>query len=229
MTKLVARPSIRSSRPWLLGEGATTAERALVAATTVLGTLGVLALAWHAGTTWQWWQWLVVAVLAVDLLGGAAANALGASKRFYHRPLSEPAGVVERFLHHPVGFTAAHVQPFVLVLALQVDARTHARADERTVAWADASGGASVSVWGWALALYMTVLAAVIVVHLAPLYLKRPAAFAVATALLIGFTAVGHPTGLAWFAPVLAVKLVLAHAVPERAYRRGDSATEAVA
>ncbi len=187
---------------WLVGAGATRGERALVAAATAAGTLLVLA----AGSpTWRWWQWALVLAVAVDVVGGVAANALGPAKRQYHGPPPPDAGRGARTLRHPVLFAAAHVHPFVLVLVLPGDA------------------------WGWALLWYAACVAGSAVVHAAPLHLARPLAFAVLAALLVvpwalTAPAVAAPDGLAWFGPVLACKLVAAHAVREEPYRPAPSA-----
>ncbi len=93
-------------------------------------------------------------------------------------------------------FVFAHVHPFVLALAFP-------------------SFG-----WGAAAALYSYLLAASLAVVLVPLYLKRPVAFvAYCGALLVGLYAIGAPAGLEWFAPFFFLKLLLAHLLPEEAYR----------
>ncbi|WP_165985285.1 hypothetical protein [Streptomyces sp. YIM 98790] len=171
----------------LVGPGASAGERTVTAATAAGGAL--LATGWPAwqGAGWSWWQYAVVALVAVDLFGGAAANATDAARRWWHRP--------GRGARHHLAFVAAHGQPFVLALA--------------------------VPGYGWAAAAaaYGTVLAAAVAVTGAPPALRRPvahgaAALVAAVLLLVPPDAGPH---LGWVAPVLAVKLLLAHLLPEGA------------
>ncbi|MFC8191656.1 hypothetical protein ACFUMH_08335 [Cellulomonas sp. NPDC057328] len=183
-----------AGRPdWLLGAGTTPGERATVAVATAAGTAGVVAAA--ATTSWAPWQWAVVLVLAVDVVGGVTANALSTAKRQYHGPRDAGAGRGARLLRSSPAFTAAHVHPLVLALLLP---------------------GAG---WGWATFWYAGCLASVLAVHAVPLHLRRPVAFGALATLLVAAGPVGAPAGLAWFGPVLAVKLVAAHAVREEPYR----------
>lgn len=74
--------------------------------------------------------------------------------------------------------------------------------------------------WGTAAVVYVYLLVAAIVVLLSPLYLKRPVAFVLySVALLGGLYALGVPPGLEWFVPLFFLKLLVAHLLPERAYR----------
>jgi hypothetical protein len=93
-------------------------------------------------------------------------------------------------------FVFAHVHPFVLALAFPPFG------------------------WGAAAALYSYLLAASLAIVLVPLYLKRPVAFVTyCGALLVGLYAIGAPAGLEWFAPFFFLKLLVAHLLPEEAYR----------
>lgn len=188
-----------------MGTGTTVPERRLVWALTALATAAFTAVAWSSDVAWAWWQWLVVLAIAIDVLGGATANALGGAKRLYHQPLPAGASVMQRAVHHPVGFAAVHLQPFVLALVLP--------------------GGH----WLWAAALYATTLGGTVAVYVVPLYLKRPLAFGLAAIGVVALTAVSAPVGMAWFAPVFVLKLVLAHCVPERAFLPGETTARAVA
>ncbi|QGV81180.1 hypothetical protein [Streptomyces ficellus] len=97
-----------------------------------------------------------------------------------------------RTARHHLTFVAVHVQPFVLALL--------------------------VPGFGWAAAgvVYGVVLGGAAVVLAAPANLRRPVAFA-ASAMAITVTSTGAdlPRELAWFAPVLVIKLLLAHLLPE--------------
>lgn len=97
---------------------------------------------------------------------------------------------------HHLLFVFAHVHPFVLALAFPP--------------------------FGWvgAAVVYSYLLAASLSVVFVPLYLKRPVAFVVyCGGLLISLYAVSPPAGLEWFAPFFFLKLLVAHLLPEEAYR----------
>lgn len=96
-------------------------------------------------------------------------------------------------------FVSAHVHPFVLALLFP------------------AFG------WGAAAALYAYLVAAALAVVLVPLYLKRPVAFALyCGAVFVGLYAFSVPPGLEWFVPFFFLKLLLAHLLPEEAYRPSE-------
>lgn len=177
---------------WLMGTGATRAERVTVWIATAIGVAAVL---WTGSTDWAWWQWALVAVLAFDVAGGVTANALNSAKRQYHGSSARETGAARRVLTSSSLFTAAHLHPFLVVLAIP---------------------GAT---WAWALFWYVACTSSVLAVGRVPLYLRRPVAFAAVTTLLIAGLAVSAPAGLGWFGPVLALKLVAAHAVREEPYR----------
>lgn len=96
----------------------------------------------------------------------------------------------DRTARHHLTFVAAHVQPFVLALTVP------------GVGW-----GPAALVYGLALAGAVAVLAV-------PAALRRPVAYA-ATVLAVAVSCAAMPSVLAWFAPVLFVKLLLAHLLPE--------------
>jgi hypothetical protein len=183
------------SPDWLLGTGAVPGERRLVGTATVATTAVAAAVAAAQEVTWSWWQWTLVLVLTVDVAGGVVANALGSAKRLYHSPVPPGLSLPQRVLRSHVGFAAVHVQPFVLAVLLP-----------------DAT-------LGWAAAWYGVCLAGTAAVVRAPLYLRRPLAAAVVTVAVVAAPLAAGPAGLAWFGPVLALKLVAAHAVREEPYR----------
>ncbi|MFD4441895.1 hypothetical protein ACFWPK_19180 [Nocardia sp. NPDC058519] len=97
-----------------------------------------------------------------------------------------------RDARHHLAFVAIHAQPFLLALV--------------------------VPGFGWwtAAAIYGLVLAAAVVVTAVPHDLRTPVAFAATvfgTAITTAVLAV--PTFLLWFGPVLLIKLLLAHLLPE--------------
>jgi hypothetical protein len=187
-----------AGRPdWLMGAGTTRGERATVWVGTVLGVAAVVS---GAPQGWSWWQWGLVVVLAADLVGGVVANSLSTAKRQYHgghAPAARRSST--RVLRSSTVFASAHVHPFVVALLLP-----------------DAS-------WRWAAGWYVGCVVSVFLVHRVPLHLQRPTAFAAVAVLLVAAPLVAAPEGLAWFGPVLAVKLVGAHAVREEPYRPASS------
>ncbi|WP_194834679.1 hypothetical protein [Nocardia sp. XZ_19_369] len=98
-------------------------------------------------------------------------------------------------LHH-LAFVAIHVQPFLL--ALVVPGFT----------------------WLAATVIYASALTGAALVTAAPRELRRPIAFgATAAALTITTSMLIIPHVVAWFAPLLLIKLLLAHLLPENAAR----------
>ncbi|MFI6168132.1 hypothetical protein ACIBCN_15230 [Nocardia sp. NPDC051052] len=96
-------------------------------------------------------------------------------------------------LHH-LGFVAIHLQPFLLALVVP---------------------GFS---WLAAATIYGLALAGALLVTTAPRELRRPIAFgATALALTIAASMLTIPHVVAWFAPLLLIKLLLAHLLPENA------------
>lgn len=190
----LAEPTLRP-RPgaaglWnrLVGPGATRAESAFVVLWAVLCAVGVVAYALLANVSWSAPQLAVVALLALDVGGGVAANALNSAKRWFHR---HGQGFREHF-----GFVLVHLHPFPLALLFPGFG------------------------WGTATVVYVYLLIAAIVVLLVPLYLKRPVAFVLyCGGLVVSAYAVSPPPGLEWFAPFFFLKLLVAHLLPEEAYR----------
>lgn len=97
---------------------------------------------------------------------------------------------------HHLGFVAIHVQPFLLAWAVP------------DFTWLAAS------------IIYCLALVGALVVTAAPPLLRRPIAFgATAFAIVCATSMLTIPHALAWFAPVLLIKLLLAHLLPEEAAR----------
>ncbi|WP_030560018.1 hypothetical protein [Streptomyces aureocirculatus] len=146
---------------------------------------GVLAGAGAVGAGWSSPAVAVVAVVAFDLFGGAAVNATSVAKRHFHRP--------GRTARHHLGFVAVHVQPFLLALVVPGFG------------------------WGTAAVVYALALTAALAVTRTPAGpQRRPLAFAVTVLAIAAATLVSTvPDELAWFTPVLLIKLLLAHLLPE--------------
>jgi hypothetical protein len=97
---------------------------------------------------------------------------------------------------HHFGFVLVHVHPFALPLLYPGFG------------------------WGAAAAVYGSSLLAAAIILAVPRYLQRPVAFALyGGMLLLGLYALRPPPGLEWFVPLLALKLLVAHLLPEAAYR----------
>ncbi|MEV0245903.1 hypothetical protein AB0H76_04855 [Nocardia sp. NPDC050712] len=116
-------------------------------------------------------------------------------------------GSAKRWYHRPgrssahhLGFVAVHVQPFVLAWILP------------GFSWLAAS------------TIYATALLGALLVTATPAPLRRPAAFA-GTAFGIAITTglLTVPVAAAWFAPILLIKLLLAHLLPEEAAAHSPS------
>lgn len=185
---------------WLVGTGATRAERTLMWA----ASLGGVALYGWAWTTdqyqWGWWQYLLAMVVAADLFGGAVANATNSAKRQYFGPLSPDAGPAGRLVHRQLLFAAMHVYPFLVVGLFP--------------------GGT----WIWAIVVYGGMLASVTLLdRWCPVYLQRPVAVLILVAAIVGNALVAAPEGWAWFIPVFVAKLVVGHAVREEPYRPAET------
>lgn len=148
------------------------------------------AVAYALSSDLGWSPLQVVVVALVSLdVGGGIADNASNSAKEWFHRSAQ--GPKQHLL-----FVLAHVHPFVLALAFP------------------ALG------WGTAAALYAYLLVAALVVVLAPLYLKRPAAFVLyCGALLLSLYVLDAPRGLEWFAPFFFLKLLLAHLLPEQAYR----------
>ncbi|HYO35749.1 MAG TPA: hypothetical protein VER97_06720 [Geodermatophilus sp.] len=185
---------------WLLGTGAVRAERRTVWAASAAATGALVAVTGAQDVAWSWWQWALVLALTLDVAGGVVANALGSAKRFYHSSVPPGLPLLARVVRDHVGFAAVHVHPFV-VAALLPDAT-----------------------WLWAGTWYLVTLAGTVAVVGVPLYLRRPLAAGIVTVAVIAAPLVDAPAGLAWFGPVLALKLVAAHAVREEPYRPAAAA-----
>lgn len=182
---------------WFFGAGATRAEVTLILVGGIGGAAAVWAF-WFApvAASWQWWQLAIGIVFALDLCGGAVANATNAIKRqYYGLESAVPAGLEGRLARNPIAFASLHVYSIVIVLLYP--------------------GG----YWIWGLVWYFGVVAAVTVVQAVPPYLRRPVAMLLALAAMLA-SGMPAPEGWAWLPLVLTAKLVLAHAVREEPYAR---------
>jgi len=93
----------------VVGPGADPLETGLILGAMIAGPGLAVAWAHAAGADWTWWQWLVLALLACELVGSLASNALAPAKRWHQRPTQ---GARSHFT-----FCALHIHPLVLALA----------------------------------------------------------------------------------------------------------------
>lgn len=185
MAALIARPDP------IYGTGATLTEKNLARLTGLVGAALVCgAVALTNPDAWAIWQYALAAVLAFDLVGGVVANALGSAKREHARADAPGDGMLLRLVRRPIAFTALHVQPILVGLLFPG------------------------TVWWWGVAWYAAVLLAVVLVRRVPASLARPVALAFAAGVALVGPVIGAPVGFAWLPVVLALKLVVAHAVP---------------
>jgi hypothetical protein len=92
------------------GPGADPLETGLILGAMIAGPGLAVAWARAAGADWAWWQWLVLALLACELVGSLACNALPPAKQWHHRPMQ---GARAHFT-----FCALHIHSLVLALAM---------------------------------------------------------------------------------------------------------------
>ena len=103
------RAGVRGVWDQLAGPGADPLETGLILGAMIAGPGLAMAWARAAGADWAWWQWLVVGLLACEMVGSLACNALVPAKRWHHRPTQGPRA------HFT--FCALHIHPVVLALA----------------------------------------------------------------------------------------------------------------
>lgn len=186
----------------LFGAGATGGEVLLASGTGVIGAFVVVAVALAPSSGWNLLQYAVAAVIAFDLIGGVVANGLNSAKRDHFGPPSATARTVGgRLVRMPVVFTALHVHPIVVGVLY------------------------GPYLWWWGPAWCLFLVASVAVVRCSPLHLQRPVALASCALAALGSAFLPSPAFWSWMPVMLALKLVLAHAVQEEPYRPTCAAT----
>lgn len=182
------------NRPFL-GNGYTLAEGGLTYVSAILFTVFAVAYWWIAVEAPTLWQAVLLAVVAYDVQGGVVANSLNSCKRFYHAADIPAGAAITRAFRNSLLFTVCHVHPIIFAFAFGFPL-------VEGVAW------------------YGVLCAAVLLVTVTPLYLRRPLATAFSLAAIIfSQTVFALPTGLEWLIPGLFLKLVLGHSVQEEPYR----------
>ncbi|GKX30973.1 hypothetical protein SH1V18_34530 [Vallitalea longa] len=145
-------------------------------------------------------QWNIVQIIiglyfALDLGGGLVSNALNSCKRYYDTPIKPEekgfAGAVKKL---PV-FIALHVHPLVIGLLFN-----------------DMN-------WAYAFTWYAAFLISVFIVYKTPLYLKRAVGKLLAMIAIVASIYLFTPVpGFEWFIPVLFMKIITGHMIPEEPY-----------
>ena len=180
----------------MVGTGANYAETGLVWLTGLGGVVLTLFLAGDGWVGWSWWEVAIAAVIAFDLIGGAVANQLNSAKRFYHSPIRPDERGLPAFFKRGLIFPALHVHPIVIYLLF--------KPEEFLIG----------------IAIYLGIALAAAITLFSPLYLARPVGtFFVVIAILVAAFAIRPIPGFDWLLPMLALKLVLGHAVREEPYR----------
>jgi len=178
------------------GTGADVMEQTLVWIFGITGTI-MLGIFWRTSSIqWIWWQFAIAALLALDVLGGVAANSLNSCKRFYHSPLRpEEKGFTALAKNH-TAFTLFHIHPILIGLVFgNMD-------------------------WGYGLFWYISMVLSAAVILRLPLYLHRPTALGIIMlAVLANYYFIPAVIGFEWFIPALFLKIIYGHIVREEPYR----------
>lgn len=180
----------------IFGAGATSAEKSLANAAALIGAFVIVAAGLATGVDWNVALYVVAAVIAFDVVGGVVANGLNSAKRDHHGPPSATANTgFGRLVRLPVVFTALHIHPIIV--------------------------GAFYPpyLWWWGPSWYLVILGGTVAVRAVPLYLQRPTALGYCASVAMAAVYVPAPELWGWLPVMLALKLVLAHAVQEEPYR----------
>jgi len=172
-----------------IGPGATRTEYVLQFALPGAATLLAYFYADAAFPAWPRRKVLLFCVLAFDMVGGVVTNSTSSAKRWFHR-------ATQTWRNH-LGFVALHVAHIGLVAILFRDIDL---------------------VYLVAMPSYL--ISAAVLILLFPLYLQRSIAlFLVTLGMLLEIYAWGAPHEIAWFTPLLMLKLLVAHLLREEPYR----------
>lgn len=179
------------------GTGADKNEKTIV---WIFGVIGTALLLWRwisISIDWSWWQFAIASLLALDVLGGVAANSLNSCKRFYHSPLKpEERGFTALSKNHAV-FSLLHVHSIVIGLLF---------------------GNFN---WNYSLVWYAVLMFSTLLILYVPLYLKRPIAMGLITAaVLLNYYFIVPVAGFEWLMPAMFLKIVYGHNVREEPYRK---------
>ena len=182
----------------LTGTGATWLEQTIFWFAGLGGAALMLTFYFQGWIPWTWWQSIIAALIAFDLLGGAAAASLNSAKRWYFTPPKPNETGALRLLKSGYYLPAIQVHPMLVYLLFR-----------------------NADFWT-GIGIYFSVGTVAILVRAAPLYLARPLAVtSLIAAILANAYLLRAPAGFEWMLPVLVLKLVLRYGVREEPYRPG--------
>lgn len=154
------------------------------------GLLGWFLATSPAGPDWSAWQFALVAVIALDLVGGILTNSTTAAKSWYHRP--SPTARRTRLV-----FVSSHLVHLALVGLLLLDQD-----------------------WTWLAVSGALLLAATLLIEFAPRPVKLVVATgSFAVVLVLGLILAPLPEALAWFPALFYLKLLVCFLIPESSER----------
>ena len=168
-----------------IGPGATAAENMLILTVSIAGAILLLIYNANRQLNWTPLQVALVALLALDLLGGVVANATTATKRWYHRP-----GQTNR---NHLGFVAVHfIHPLLVALLF------------RATDWGY-----------FAVTYAFLMAAAVVIMRVPLYLQRPVAFSMYLGGVALGLYVFTPSLGLEWFLPVFYLKLLVGHLVIE--------------
>lgn len=171
-----------------VGPGATKAEQIIPLVTAIAAAGLVLGIAATQDLGWTTLQFILAGLLAFDLFGGPATLATSSAKRWYHRASST--------LTDHLKFVSAHI--------LQIGLVAHFFRDGD---------------WLWLTAISTGVIVSSTLVLITTLRYQRTVAYILSCfGIALGVSLFDPTPGLAWFVPVLFIKLVIAHSSVEEPY-----------
>jgi cell division protein FtsW (lipid II flippase) len=180
----------------LTGNGSTLIEQLLFWFAGIAGAALMFLFYFQGWIAWSWWEAVLSALIAFDLIGGAATASLNSSKRWYFTPPKPDEKGALRLLKSGYYLPAIHVHPMLVYMLFRP------------------------TDFGTGIAIYFIVGSAAILVRAAPLYLARPLAIVcVLAAVLANAYLLRAPAGFEWMLPALVLKLVLGYGVREEPYR----------
>lgn len=183
------RPGIWGVIDKFIGPGATKAEKNIQLYLPFLFAAGVMAFGLIARLDWSVWQYLIIALLAVDMVGGVITNATSTAKRWFFRE-------GEGFRQH-ISFIATHLfQIVVFSWAFQ----------GFDLFWV-------TGVYGFLMVGSVITLKSPLYMQ------RPVAASLYVAALLLSLYVFGSPPYLEWFLPILYFKILVSHAPREEPYR----------
>ncbi len=175
------RPGLAGQWDSFVGPGTTPAEFWLTMGVALAGGLAVPLYSHNRDLGWTTLQLVVATVLALDLFGGVVANATEAARRWHYRS--------GRGVRHHIAFVAAHGVHLLVVTWLFYGLD-----------------------WTYFTAYFGYLLGAAWLCVNVPQTLRFPAAMALtAGAVLLNSYGLTPVPGMAWFVPVLFLKLVVGY------------------